>query len=103
MSYKETLSKRAWPVRPQNAAALWIHAGICGLAWATILLFTRPAFSGFFIGEDFIYYGFWQNAKWNILRASLTPLNGIFFRPASVFWNILFHTVLPTDPFAHHL
>src|SRR5262249_30973415 len=21
----------------------------------------------------------------------------------SVFWNILFHTVLPTDPFAHHL
>lgn len=67
------------------------------------MLQTLPVFDGFFIGEDFIYYGFLRTAHGNILRAAVTPLNGIFFRPASVFWNLLFQSFLPHQPWFHHV
>jgi hypothetical protein len=92
----------SWP-KPAAFHSVWANLAVLGAAFGFILLLTWPAFSGFFIGEDFIYYGFGRAVGGNIFRAAITPLNGIFFRPASVFWNLLFQSVLPAEPFVHHL
>lgn len=90
----------AWPRPPKSRPGLDI--AVCTTAFLVILFLTLPAFSGFFIGEDFIYYAFWTASGGNFLRAILTPLNSIFFRPASVAWNLFFQSMLPHDPLWHH-
>lgn len=68
-----------------------------------LLIMTRPAFSAFFFGEDFIYLGQYRAHGDSFWRAVLSPTDNIFFRPVFCAVNLLWQFVLPLDPLVHHI
>ena len=62
-----------------------------------------PAFSGFFIAEDFAHWGSYQEAGESFWGGIFRRHYPVFFRPALKAWGILFHWVLPREPLAYHV
>ena len=62
-----------------------------------------PAFSGFFIAEDFAHWGSYQESGESFWGGIFRRHYPVFFRPALKAWGILFHWVLPREPLAYHV
>lgn len=71
----------------------------CGLV---IYVMTKPAFTGFFYGEDFITRSLYLAADENFFKAIFTPILRIFLRPTAIAWSIGTQLFLPWDPEVHH-
>ena len=91
------LSTSARVPRTRYLETLAVVAGF-GLV---LYFMTRPAFDGFFFGEDFITRSLYLAANGDFLRAIFTPF-GPFFRPTAVAWSIGTQLFLPWDPVIHH-
>lgn len=78
-------------------------AAIIGASAVAILVLSFPAFSGFFIAEDFTYLGLYRSAGNHFLAGILTPFQHLFFRPSAAAWYLIFNHFLPVAPWAHHL
>jgi hypothetical protein len=76
---------------------------IIGASALVILVLSFPAFSGFFIAEDFTYLGLYRSAGNHFLAGILTPFQHLFFRPSAAAWYLIFNHFLPVEPWAHHL
>jgi len=66
-----------------------------------LYVMTRPAFNGFFLGEDFITRSLYLASGGNFLHAIFTRF-GPFLRPSAVAWSIGTQLILPWDPVVHH-
>jgi hypothetical protein len=76
---------------------------IIGASALVILVLSFPAFSGFFIAEDFTYLGLYRSAGNHFWAGILTPFQHLFFRPSAAAWYLIFSHFLPVEPWAYHL
>jgi hypothetical protein len=89
------------PTAAPRASSYIETAAVVSICAVLIYVMTKPAFDGFFIGEDFNTTSVYIAHGQHLLMAIFTPLNG-FFRPTAYAWILLTQNVLPWDPVIHH-
>src|SRR6476660_3422728 len=90
------------PVRPQPGS--WRETGLAvGAASLLLWVMVQPAFQAYFFGEAFLYLGQYNAHDQDFWRATLSPINGVFFRPVSFAASLPWYFVLPPEPWFYHL
>ena len=89
------------PTAAPKASSHIETAIVVGICAAIIYVMTKPAFNGFFFGEDFNTTSLYIGNDRNFLKAIFSPVM-IFFRPTAFAWVIITQGILPWDPVIHH-